>query len=140
MPTPSTHEFSNCKEMLDGRVQVQWEVIGDDVKIRVSGKIKEDEYVAFGLSGQENKPKMIGGDVVVIAYDKKAQKFIAVDYYMSHLSQCDGEKGVCPDERVGGKNDAIYLDGNRKNGVTSGTFHFLYNNFNKLLIQHYIDL
>lgn len=122
VPTPMTHEFTNCKEMLDGRVQVQWEVIGDDVKIRVSGKIKEDQYVAFGLSGQENVPKMMGGDVVVIFYNKKTQKFNAVDYYMSDLSQCDGEKGVCPDERVGGKNDAIYLDGTRQNGVTSVTY------------------
>ena len=107
--------------MLDGRVQVQWEVIGDDIKIKVSGKINEDQYVAFGISGQENKAKMIGGDVVVIAYDKRTQNFIAVDYYMSHLSQCDGERGVCPDERVGGKNDAVYIDGSRKNGVTSGS-------------------
>lgn len=126
VPTPMTHEFTNCKEMLDGRVQVQWEVIGDDVKIRVSGKIKEDQYVAFGLSGQENVPKMMGGDVVVIFYNKKTQKFNAVDYYMSDLSQCDGEKGVCPDERVGGKNDAIYLDGTRQNGVTSGIFIFIF--------------
>ncbi|XP_051157784.1 protein Skeletor, isoforms B/C isoform X2 [Leptopilina boulardi] len=122
VPTSTTHDFSNCKEMLDGRVQVQWEVVGDDVKIRVSGKIKDDQYVAFGLSGQENESKMIGGDVVVVAYDSRTQKYIAVDYYMSHLSQCDGEKGVCPDERVGGKNDAILLGGTRKNGVTSVTY------------------
>lgn len=29
------------------------------------------------------------------------------DYYISALSQCDGKQGVCPDERIGGKNDAI---------------------------------
>lgn len=95
-------------------------MIGEDIHIRVSARIREDQYVAFGLSGSEGKPEMIGGDVVVIAYNNRTGKFIAVDYYMSGYAQCDGMKGVCPDERVGGKNDAVLLDGERKNGVTTG--------------------
>ena len=105
---------------MDGRVQVQWEAIGDDVQVRLSGRIKEDQWVAFGLSGREGKATMVGGDVVVAAYDKKTKKFIAEDYYMSDIAQCDGKKGVCPDERVGGRNDVILLHGQRKNGVTTG--------------------
>ncbi|XP_076668172.1 protein Skeletor, isoforms B/C isoform X4 [Andrena cerasifolii] len=115
-------ELTNCKEMLEGRVQVQWEMIGEDIHIRVSARIREDQYVAFGLSGSEGKPEMIGGDVVVIAYNNRTGKFIAVDYYMSDYAQCDGTNGVCPDERVGGKNDAVLLDGERKNGVTTVTY------------------
>ncbi|KAL6266623.1 hypothetical protein P5V15_003468 [Pogonomyrmex californicus] len=106
--------------MLNGRVQVQWQLIGEDVQIRISGRIKEDEYVAFGLSGQDGAAQMIGGDVVVIGYNKKTGKFIAEDYYMTALAQCDGRRGVCPDRRIGGRNDAVFVHGERKNGVTTG--------------------
>ena len=33
--------------------------------------------------------------------------------------QCDGKSGVCPDERIGGRNDAVLVSGERKNGVTT---------------------
>jgi len=108
--------------MLQGRVQVQWQLMGEDVQIRVSGRIREDQYVAFGLSGKEGKAEMLGGDVVVIGYDNRTGKFIAEDYYMSDFAQCDGKKGVCPDKRVGGRNDAVLVHGERKNGITTGTF------------------
>ncbi|XP_043256942.1 protein Skeletor, isoforms B/C [Colletes gigas] len=123
-PTPPQfqHELTNCKELLNGRVQVQWELVGEDVKIKVSGRIREDQYVAFGLSGSEGKPEMIGGDVVVVAYNNNTGKFIAEDYYMSNYAQCDGNEGVCPDERVGGENDAVLVHGERKNGVTTVTY------------------
>lgn len=49
--------------------------------------------------------KQVGADVVVVFYDKISQVFRAEDYYLSHLSQCDGKQGVCPDERIGGRND-----------------------------------
>lgn len=107
--------------MLNGRVQVQWQLNGEDVQIRVSGRIKEDQYVAFGLSGEEGKAEMTGGDVAVIGYNKRTGKFIAEDYYMSTMSQCDGMRGVCPDERIGGRNDVVLLHGERKNGITTGT-------------------
>lgn len=112
--------MTNCKELLKGRVEVQWEMVGENVQIQVSGRIGEQEYVAFGLSGKEGKAQMRGGDVVVIAYDKKTDKFIAEDYYMSDYSQCDGDRGVCPDKRIGGVNDAILLKGERRNGITIG--------------------
>ncbi|XP_057339793.1 protein Skeletor, isoforms B/C isoform X2 [Microplitis mediator] len=119
MPPTTLGELSNCKEMLEGRVQVQWELMGEDVQIRVSGRINENQYVAFGLSGREGKAQMTGGDVVVVGYDKRKKKFIAEDYYMSDLAQCDGRRGVCPDERIGGKNDAVLVYGERKNDVTT---------------------
>lgn len=50
-------------------------------------------------------PFKVGADVVVAFYDKVSRVFRAEDYYLSHLSQCDGKQGVCPDERIGGRND-----------------------------------
>lgn len=38
---------------------------------------------------------------------------------MSDKSQCDGKVGVCPDERIGGRNDVTLISGERKNGVTT---------------------
>lgn len=114
--------MSNCIELLDGRVQVQWQPMGEDVQIRVSGRIREDQYVAFGLSGREGKAEMLGADVVVVGYNKPSNSFFAEDYYMSDYAQCDGERGVCPDHRIGGKNDAVLLGGKRNNGITSVTY------------------
>ncbi|XP_039308067.1 protein Skeletor, isoforms B/C isoform X2 [Solenopsis invicta] len=121
--TPTPKPVSNCKEMLDGRVQVQWELKDEDhVQIRVSGRIKEDQYVAFGLSGRDGMAEMVGGDVVVIGYNNKTGRFIAEDYYMTDISQCDGKRGVCPDQRIGGRNDASLVHGERKNGITTVTY------------------
>lgn len=105
--------------------------------------------MSFGISGASIRSQMVLGDVVVAFYDRSEQKFRAEDYYISHLAQCDGKQGVCPDERIGAKNDAIIsekwrlfkmkklqiqsysmrfiefvsvsfpVEGDRKNGVTS---------------------
>lgn len=76
--------------------------------IELYGRISEDQYMAFGLSGANGRSQMQYGDVVVAFYDRSQLRFRVEDYYISHLSQCDGKQGVCPDERIGGKNDAVY--------------------------------
>lgn len=63
--------------------------------------------MAFGLSGEDGRVQMRGGDVVVAFYDTSSRTFKAEDYHLSHLSQCDGKKGACPDERLGGRNDVV---------------------------------
>lgn len=60
--------------------------------------------------------------MVIAFYDSSSGTFKAVDYYMSDKAQCDGKAGVCPDERIGGKNDVTLLSGDRKNGVTTITY------------------
>lgn len=82
-----------------------WEVMDDFIVIELVGRIREDQYMAFGISGSHGHPQMIGADVVVAFYDRRQRRFRAEDYYMSSLAQCDGKLGVCPDERIGGKND-----------------------------------
>lgn len=56
-PRPATP--TNCREFLDKRLQVRWIMKGDQVEITLSAKIREDQYVAFGLSGAENRPQMV---------------------------------------------------------------------------------
>lgn len=60
--------------------------------------------------------------MTVAFYDTDSRAFKAVDYYISHPSQCDGKAGVCPDERIGGRNDASIVAGERRNGVTTITY------------------
>lgn len=54
-PPPPT----NCREFLNGKLQVRWHMKGDQVEITLSAKIREDQYVAFGLSGAQNKAQMV---------------------------------------------------------------------------------
>lgn len=53
-PTPT-----NCREFLDKRLQVRWVMKGDMVEITLSARIREDQWMAFGLSGENDVPKMV---------------------------------------------------------------------------------
>ncbi|XP_072384339.1 protein Skeletor, isoforms B/C [Diabrotica undecimpunctata] len=120
--TPRTSPPANCREFLDKRLQVRWKIEDEFVDISLSAKIPENQYIAFGLSGASGKPQMVGGDVIVAFYDADDGTFHAVDYYISHTAQCDGKQGVCPDERIGGRNDATLISGSRENGITTVKF------------------
>nr|XP_045620798.1 protein Skeletor, isoforms B/C-like [Procambarus clarkii] len=116
-----TPEFDNCRQLSDD-LQVEWRGKEEEVHIRLSAKMAEDQYIAFGISPTSGKPEMLNSDIVVAYYDKDDGSFHAVDYSVTAKSQCDGTYGVCPDERVNGRNDASVIGGERRNGVTSITF------------------
>lgn len=64
-------------------------------------KFPEDgEYMAFGVSGDNQKTQMVGGDPTVAWVDKRTLKGYAEDYYLDAKSQCAGVRGSCPDERL----------------------------------------
>lgn len=44
----------NCKEVIEGKLQVQWEIYKDSAIIELYGRISENQYMAFGLSGGKN--------------------------------------------------------------------------------------
>lgn len=56
--------------------------------------------MSFGLSGDDSKSVMIGGDVAVAWVDRETLKGYAVDYFLDAKSQCSGPKGSCPDTRL----------------------------------------
>lgn len=99
--------YSNCREILPNKLQVKWELQGEYVQIELFGRISEDQYMAFGLSGANGRAQMAQSDVVVAFYDTNARVFRAEDYFISDLSQCDGHRGVCPDERLGARNNVV---------------------------------
>jgi len=115
----STRDYDSCIPLLNERMQVQWKAIVSGVIIRLSGKMDENEYMAFGISGAEGRTQMVGGDVAVTYFDKETGKFHAKDYVLSAKSQCDGSRGACPDDRVGGQNNIIFISGDRRDGVTT---------------------
>ncbi|XP_032523289.2 protein Skeletor, isoforms B/C isoform X3 [Danaus plexippus] len=127
-PTSSTtsqvpfNAANNCKEILDKRLQVRWEVQGDHVQVTLAARLRKEHYMAFGLSGAEGRPAMLGADVVVAFWDTKNNQPRAFDYTISHLAQCDGERGVCPDARLGGSEDVAVVSGHQKDGVTTITY------------------
>ena len=66
---------------------MQWELQGDMVQIQLAARMREDQYMAFGLSGEQGRSYMIGGDVVVAFYDSERGSFRVEDYYMSATAQ-----------------------------------------------------
>lgn len=57
--------------------------------------------MSFGLSGDDTRSKMVGGDVVVAWVDKDTLKGYADDYFLDAKSQCSGNRGSCPDNKLG---------------------------------------
>ncbi|KOB77550.1 Protein Skeletor, isoforms B/C [Operophtera brumata] len=96
---------NNCKEILDKRLQIRWELQGDHIQITLAARLRTEQYMAFGISGAEGRPAMLNADVVVAYWDNRVNQPRVADYSITHLAQCDGDKGVCPDQRVGGSND-----------------------------------
>lgn len=65
--------------------------------------------MAFGLSGDDRKSVMIGGDVTVAWMDKSTGQGFADDYFLDAKSQCAGGRGACPDANLRrGENDVRY--------------------------------
>ena len=86
-PVFSSIEFGSCIQLLDGNLQVEWAPVIKGVVIRMSGRINDDEYMAFGLSGADGWSQMGGGDVTVAYVDADGSSFHADDYFLSEYSQ-----------------------------------------------------
>ena len=68
-------------------MQVQWDAHVNGVIIRLSARMADNEYMAFGISGADGRTQMIGADVTVAYHEANTDKFHAVDYYISSKSQ-----------------------------------------------------
>ncbi|XP_014221309.1 protein Skeletor, isoforms B/C [Trichogramma pretiosum] len=91
----------NC-EVLDDRLsfEVRWAVAGDSIVVQLVGKLADNEYMSFGLSGDQQRSVMVGGDIVVAWVDKRTIQGYAIDYYLDAKSQCSGGRGSCPDVKI----------------------------------------
>ncbi|XP_030753218.1 protein Skeletor, isoforms B/C isoform X2 [Sitophilus oryzae] len=100
----------NCEVLNDKLAfEVRWAIAGESIVLQLVAKLDDREYMSFGLSGEESKSEMIGGDVVVAWVDKNTLKGYAQDYYLEDKSQCSGPTGSCPDTRFLENTDNIRL-------------------------------
>lgn len=114
----------NC-EVLDDQVgfEVRWAIAGTSIVTQLVARLNEGQYMAFGLSGEEDRSRMVGGDVTVAWMDHKSGKGYAEDYYLDAKSQCAGRRGACPDNKIRrGTNNVRLLNSAVINEFTMLTF------------------
>jgi hypothetical protein len=56
--------------------------------------------MSFGISPDLDHSVMIGADVTVAWVEKLTGKGFAYDYFLDAKSQCSGNRGSCPDNRL----------------------------------------
>lgn len=80
---PHKNDLPNCVQ-LHKDFQVSWEIFGPQITIQLAGQVKEDEYMAFGISGSEERSQMIGADVAIAYVD--GYRGFAADYNITALA------------------------------------------------------
>ncbi|XP_067928652.1 protein Skeletor, isoforms B/C-like [Watersipora subatra] len=117
-PSLNEKEKMNCEPLSDN-LQVSWLIDGQDIKFELAGNIdRETDYMAFGLSGNEESFAMIGSDVTVVDY-KTNESPRAIDYHITAYSQCSTNGGTCRDTSAsnGGTDNANMPEGEITNGI-----------------------
>lgn len=91
----------NC-EILDPAkgFEVRWAIAGRSIVMQLVGRLDQNEYMGFGVSGDLERSRMVGSDATVAWMDHDTGKGYADDYYLGDESQCAGGRGSCPDEKI----------------------------------------
>ncbi|KAJ0170675.1 hypothetical protein K1T71_013447 [Dendrolimus kikuchii] len=108
---------NNCKEILDKRLQVRWELQGDHVQITLSARLRKEQYMSFGISGAEGRAAMLGADVIT-----SYQFLLHSDDPYTLTDFKKGKRSICRVNIFFCKLPVITLSGNQKNGVTTITY------------------
>merc|ERR1711892_718650 len=120
---PHSPGLPNCM-MLHKNLMVAWEAFPPQLTIQLAGHIGDDEYMAFGPSGEQGKSIMKGGDVAVAYMDEYLGH--VEDYNLTARAVCHsvlGQMGgACNDELLGGISSNQMHSATRKNGVTAITY------------------
>ncbi|OQR77627.1 protein Skeletor, partial [Tropilaelaps mercedesae] len=103
----SSQNKLNCEILHDPMgLELRWIMDGDEVIMQLVGRVDVGEYMAFGLSKDDTKTKMVGSDAVVAWIDHQGRGH-AVDYYLGSKEQCVGSRGACPDIKHRGARDSL---------------------------------
>lgn len=114
----------NC-EVLDERIgyEVRWAIAGKSIVTQLVARLNDEQYMAFGLSGDPDRSRMVGGDVTVAWMNHQSGKGYAEDYFLDAKSQCAGKRGACPDNNIRrGTNNVRLLNSAVINDFTMLTF------------------
>jgi len=119
----------NCV-MLHKNMMVAWESFPPQLTIQLAGSIQDDEYMAFGLSGEQGKNTMVGGDVALVWMDEFNGH--VEDYNLTARAVCHSvlgqEGGACNDKKMGGINSHQLHLFSKENGVTALTYRTTFQN------------
>lgn len=111
--------LDNCVQ-LHKNFQMKWQIFGPQITIGLIGQIGEHDYMAFGLSGSQERSQMIGADVAVVYMDDV--RGYSIDYNITAKAPCGkvlGQyKGVCRDDMVGGLDSYQLITAVREDGLT----------------------
>ncbi|XP_014365199.2 protein Skeletor, isoforms D/E isoform X1 [Papilio machaon] len=100
----------NCEVLLDELAfEVRWAVAGDSIVLQLVAKLEDGDYMSFGISGHPARSQMVGGDVAVVHINQTTLRGCAEDYYLDAKSQCAGDHGSCPDERLAENTNSVRL-------------------------------
>ncbi|XP_051164876.1 protein Skeletor, isoforms B/C [Leptopilina boulardi] len=119
---PSKNIFENMDNcvQLHKNFQVKWQIFGPQITIGLIGQIGDHDYMAFGLSGSDERSQMEGADVAVVYLDDI--RGYAIDYNITAKAPCGkvlGQyKGVCKDDIVGGLDSNQLTTAVREDGLT----------------------
>ncbi|XP_071827126.1 uncharacterized protein [Apostichopus japonicus] len=122
----SSKIFHNCEVLEEDKFQVAWLV--DSVRgvicVQLRGRVEQDEYMAFGVSGSSVETSMVGSDVTVAWISAATGQPMVVDYFLQAYSPCLAASGVgaCPDDRVGGMDNATLISSQTRDGITYITY------------------
>lgn len=120
-PFPVAKNF-NCETLLDDIFQVRWKVHASKITIELVGRVNNRQFLAFGPSGSSEKSSMIGSDPA-IGFLNNNGGFTAVDYFVSSKSACEGNQGVCPDDKYTNGSLNLYdVSGSRTNDLVRITY------------------
>ncbi|XP_059045505.1 protein Skeletor, isoforms B/C [Achroia grisella] len=115
----------NCKQ-LHRDYQVSWEVFGNQITIELAAQMEEDDYMAFGISGNSSRTAMLGADVAVAQYSRKLQAGLVADYNVTAVAPCvqvlGAWRGVCRDTLLGALDSNQVFGAVRADGLTRVTY------------------
>lgn len=113
----------NC-EMLHSNLLIAWSTFAPSITIELAAMIDENDYIGFGVSGEQGKSVMLGADAAIAYID--GYLGLVDDYNITAKSPCSGvlgvKRGVCRDNEVKGNDNNQIQTHARKDGVTTITY------------------
>ncbi|KAL7302503.1 hypothetical protein TKK_0005146 [Trichogramma kaykai] len=109
---------------LHKKFQLHYDINAPSINFKLVGQMDENDYMAWGVSGSDERSQMEGADLTVAYMDDTLG--YAVDYNVTAKAPCTkvlGQyKGVCKDELVGGQQSNQLSEASRRNGITSVSY------------------
>ncbi|CAB0035781.1 unnamed protein product [Trichogramma brassicae] len=120
LPGDLTISKINWLSIYDVKSKTNYGYVSIPEKLSVPPSLIKNDYMAWGLSGSDERSQMEGADLTVAYMDDTLG--YAVDYNVTAKTPCTkvlGQyKGVCKDELVGGQQSNQLSEASRQNGIT----------------------